>query len=111
MAAIFRAPSANSPAISTETTRTGLHPAFGIIAALLCGMSHVAPFRSAYSLAAMLSEAIDAFESGPPTLRSAHPSWPAMELEQQEPFDDTLVGFEVPRELLDLGSEGPSAGR
>jgi hypothetical protein len=107
VAVLFREPSSN-PAALLANLRL---PRSGIIAALLCGMSQVAPFRSAYSLAAMLSEAIDAFESVPPTLRSAHPSWPAMELEQQEPFDDTLVGFELPRELLDLGSEGHSAGR
>ena len=52
---------------------------------------------STYALACMLSEAIDAFESSPPTLRSPHPSWPPLELEA---FDDTLVGIEIPSELL-----------
>jgi hypothetical protein len=62
-------------------------------------MSESAPVRGSYALACMLSEAIEAFEAGPPTLRSAHPSWPALELEEFD-FDDTQVGFEIPREEL-----------
>ncbi len=64
-------------------------------------MSESAPFRSTYALACMLSEAIEAFEAGPPTLRSAHPSWPPLELEELgDTFDDTEVGIEIPWEEL-----------
>ena len=62
-------------------------------------MSESAPFRGSYALACMLSDAIEAFEAGPPTLRSSHPSWPALELEEVE-LDDTLVGIDIPREEL-----------